>query len=346
MSSSDAGSGNESDTWKGRQDSAPLILVTGRKDPGKKGAGKKGAGSRPQTKKKTPQVLRTKGKPGKPGAFSQDAAGSRKPSAGVGRKKSAKEGTQGTKGTKAHEAIQQRIDAPTLPATGGSPEGAGGALPLGGPGSMSERQPPPVNEDAPRPFSADLSGGGTVHPANLNDVVSGTHGTVSKKEGVAKDSFNLSKRKTKTGASSQRGQPLLMIGKDHAKSRADRAVKAQVKIAAWSVVFLMSAVAFMYALSASDNGVGNMDRASKVMDYGLFFVMLFIIARFLTTTAALILILSVAGFHYLENVHYKERPPLGFSGLHARYFMAMFVGCFLCLRVYSQFQKQPRRKRH
>ena len=156
-----------------------------------------------------------------------------------------------------------------------------------------------------------------------------------------KDKASVIKKSLFTGT--DHGAPLI-IGKDHTHSRQERRAKATTKILLWGAVFLLSVMAFTYAMNQED-GVGNMTAKDKLLDYGLFFIMLFIVARFLTTVAAAILIVSVAAFHYWENLHYKERPPIGLSGHHARYFMGMFVMCFICLRGIGLLRR-PRRKRH
>ena len=76
-----------------------------------------------------------------------------------------------------------------------------------------------------------------------------------------------------------------------------------------------------------------------ILDYLLFFFLLFMMSRFLTTSAALVVIVSVAAFHCLEEIYYHQMTPPGLQGHHVRYFMIMFIVCFITIRLFGQTKK-------
>ncbi len=141
------------------------------------------------------------------------------------------------------------------------------------------------------------------------------------------------------------GVPVVIAGRDHAKSRMDREQRRSAKLLLWSALLGISALLFLYTSSASHHShddsqaVGNLGPSGKMLDYGLFFLMLFFLFKFLTTTAAVTIITSVAAFHYFERIHYRSRPPIGVQGLHLRYFLLMFLGCLATLHVLALWKQ-------
>ena len=120
------------------------------------------------------------------------------------------------------------------------------------------------------------------------------------------------------------------------KHRHQRATDDDWKILMWLGIFC-SAVAAMFF---HHNFMLNADISQDlILDYVLFFALLFMVTRFLTTAAALVVILSVAGFHFLEEIYYHKRTPPGLQGHHMRYFMVMFVVCFVVVRLFGRTNK-------
>ena len=151
------------------------------------------------------------------------------------------------------------------------------------------------------------------------------HTKVSPRQATAVPKITLSRTEDPMGP--------LVLGRDHARSRQARLEKTNLKMAVWAVVLLacLGIVAAYLVLSSE----GEEATVWKVADLALFFLLLFMLSRFLTTTAVVILIVSVACFHCWEQVHYHPELDAnrGYLKKHARYFAAMFVFCLVCLKA-------------
>jgi len=119
------------------------------------------------------------------------------------------------------------------------------------------------------------------------------------------------------------------------QSQETREQKALSQLILWSFVLAICIIAVAYNLNAGDEGGGNLNSKRRIWDYVLFFAMLFVAGRFLTASAAVIVISSVAAFHIFERIHYRDLPPPGVTGQHVRYFMLMYILCFVSLRTIS-----------
>jgi len=132
---------------------------------------------------------------------------------------------------------------------------------------------------------------------------------------------------------SARGSGALVLGRSHSFTRAAREQKSFSQLVLWSSILALCLVAVAYNVISGQGEGGNLDSQSRAGDYMLFFIMLFVTGRFLTSSAAVIVIASVAAFHVLERIHYRDLPPPGITGHHVRYFMLMYIFCFVFLRT-------------
>ncbi len=139
-----------------------------------------------------------------------------------------------------------------------------------------------------------------------------------------------------------RESQVLVEGKDHTESKIGREQRRSAKILVWSAVLGVSVVLFFVTGMFGSEAGGNLGLSGKMLDYTLFFIMLFVLSRYLTTTAAIVVFASVAAFHYFEKIHYRDRPPTGLQGLHGRYFLLMFMGCLATLHVLALLKQQNR----
>lgn len=193
-----------------------------------------------------------------------------------------------------------------------------------------------MDKESNKPFPG--GNDGSVPPKDLvKSLISEKGGPVvpsNDPEGLSEGKTEVKTEGKTEGGTKRIGGPPMIIAHEHRKTREAREQEMMTKVSFWAGVLVLACVAFFYAVMYSSDGTGNMSESGKFVDYALFFVLLFITFRFLTTFAAVAVIASVAAYHLLARIHYRNQPaPMGPSGHHVRYFMGMFVACFVGLRL-------------